>query len=153
MPVHAIAGHLVVVVAPLAAVVAIWYAVQPASRRALRWPLVASSTSAIALALWAGEAAKPLLTSVKTHGTAAEVVAATAHAKGADALALSLAGLVSAALVALWLLRRPGRVAGPVSWTVAVALALSGLAVLATTWTTVAAALDAVWTHHPSWKA
>lgn len=153
MPVHAIAGHLVVVVAPLAAIAALWYVVRPASRRALRWPLVASATSTIALVVWAGEAAKSLLTSVKAHGTATEIVAATSHAKGADALALSSAALVTAALVAVWLLGRQNRWSGPVSRIVAVALALSGLAVLATTWTTLSAALDAVWMHHPSWKA
>lgn len=77
----------------------------------------------------------------------------TAHAKDADALALSSAALLTVALVAVWTLGRQNRWSSPVSRIVAVALALSGLAVLATTWTTLSAALDAVWMHHPSWKA
>lgn len=153
MPVHAIAGHLVVVVAPLAAIVALWYAARPASRRGLRWPLVASSTLTLGLVVWAAEAAKPLLASVKARGTAGEVVAATAHSKGTDSLALSSAALFLTALVALWLLRRPDRTDGPASRVVAITLALCGLAVLATTWTTLSSALQAVWLHHPSWRA
>lgn len=153
MPVHAIAGHLVVAVAPLAAIVALWCAVRPASRRGLRWPLVASSTVTVGLVVWAGEAAKPLLASVKAHGTAVEVVAATAHGKGTDSLALSSAGLFITALVALWLFRRPDRTDGLAARVVAITLGLCGLAVIATTWTTLSSALQAVWMHHPSWRA
>ncbi len=83
MPVHVVAGHLVVVAAPLAAVLA------------------------LGLVVRAGDAGGKLLERVERTGSSAEVAA----------------GL----------------------------LAVAAAAVLVTTWTTTAQALDAVWDHHPSW--
>jgi hypothetical protein len=150
MPIHAVVGHLVVILAPITALLALVYAGRHRARPALRWPLVAGSVLTAALVVWAGEVGGTLLDRVKEHGTVAETAAATAHAKDSDTLALTVFVLLAIVLIAVLRLARPGRI-GTAPRIAAVLLALGAVAVLVTTWTTLSSALAAVWEHHPSW--
>jgi hypothetical protein len=143
MPIHAVVGHLVVILAPITALLALVYA---GRHRAL----VAGSVLTAALVVWAGEVGGTLLDRVKEHGTVAETAAATAHAKDSDTLALTVFVLLAIVLIAVLRLARPGRI-GTAPRIAAVLLALGAVAVLVTTWTTLSSALAAVWEHHPSW--
>jgi hypothetical protein len=153
MPIHVVAVHLVVVLAPLTAVLALVYAAWARSRRGLRWPLVITSSATAVLVAWAGEVGGPLLASVKAHGSPAEIAAATTHAKGSDRLALAAFALLGLVLALVWWLLRPGRLPSLASRAASGLVAVGALAVLVTTWTTVASALSAVWASHPSWAA
>lgn len=151
MPVHAIAAHLVIVLAPMTAVLALVYASAPTARRRLRLPLVVATLVSAGLVTWAGEAGGTLLERVEAEGSASEVAAATAHGKGSDALAVAVFVLLGLVLGFAWSLLRPGRLPGTATRLATAVLVVSSVAVLATTWTTLASALGAVWDHHPAW--
>ncbi|WP_440107360.1 hypothetical protein [Streptosporangium sp. H16] len=59
MPVHALAGHLVIATAPLAALLALIYAWRPAARRRLRIPFVAAGAVNMALVDWSAGRRRP----------------------------------------------------------------------------------------------
>ena len=98
MPVHAAIAHLAVIIAPLTAFVALAYALRPAARRGMRWPLVIGSALSIAAIVWTAEVGGDLLTALKagaaSRGTTlpAEV---TTHAHGSDVLFLAVLALGS----------------------------------------------------------
>lgn len=150
LPAHAVVGHLVVIVAPIAALLACVYALRPRTRRVLRWPLVAGALLTFVLAVWAGQAGGDLL---DASGPASQVPAAVdAHTHGAALLsAASFTLLVAVAVLvprALSPARPPERRA-PVAVTL---LVLCAVATLVTTGTTLLQAMEAVWSHHPGWS-
>lgn len=147
MPIHVLIAHLVVVLAPMAAVVAGVYAIAPSTRGLLRWPFVVLAGGTAALAAWAGEAGGDLLDQVTATGSPTEVAAATDHAKGSGALTLTVFALAAMAVVAGWWLLRPGRSPSPVTRVGSVVLAVTAAVVVSATVSTVMSALDAVWTH------
>jgi hypothetical protein len=150
MPIHAVAGHLVIIFAPITALIAILYAASSPARSGLRWPLLAGAVVTAGLVVWAGEVGGDLLERIKTSGPASEVTAATIHAKDSDALSVAVFVLLAMVLLSVLRLLRPGRT-GTGPRIAAILLALSAVAVLVTTWTSLSSALAAVWSHHPSW--
>lgn len=152
MPIHAVIGHLAIILAPMAAVVALVYSVARRSRRGMRWPLVTTAGVTMALVVWAEAAGDSLIAQVKAHGSPGELADAMAHAKGSDDLATASFALLAVVLVTVWWLLRPDRPVTAASHVAAVVLAACALAVLITTATTLRAALHAVWAHHPSWS-
>lgn len=66
MPAHALAGHLVLATALLAALLALIYAWRPATRHRLRLPFVAVGAVNMALVGWAAQAGATLLEALKT---------------------------------------------------------------------------------------
>ena len=132
------------------ALIAVAYALVRGARAGLRWPLLVGAVASAGLVLWAGGVGSDLLDRVKAFGSASEVSAATAHAKGSDALSVAVFSLLIMVLIGVLRLLRPDRT-GTGPRVAAVLLVLSAVAVLATTWTTLASALAAVWSHHPSW--
>jgi uncharacterized membrane protein len=150
MPLHVIAGHLAIVTAPIAALVALVYALVPRVRPRARWPLLAATAVNCALALWASTTGSELYEALG----AAPGTTAHDHAKASEGLAVaSLVLLVVAAVLAFWrgAPRRP--TAGVVHVATVAALALGAVAVAATTVGTVAPALASVWSHHEIWSA
>ena len=150
MPVHAVVGHLVVILAPITALLAIVYAISSRSRSGLRWPLLIGAVLTAGLVVWAGEVGGDLLTRVTAQGAPTEVTAAAAHAKGSDSLSVAVFALLALVLISVLRLLRPGRT-GTGPRIAAVLVVLSAVGVLVTTWTTLSSALAAVWSHHPAW--
>lgn len=150
LPAHAVVGHLVVIVAPIAALLAAVYALRPRTRRALRWPVVLGAVLTFALAVWAGQAGGALL---DASGPAGQVPAAVdAHAHGAGLLSAASFLLLVAVAVLVPRVLSPGRPPerrAPIAVTL---LVLCALATLVTTGTTLAQAMQAVWSHHPGWS-
>ncbi|WP_273651697.1 hypothetical protein [Cellulomonas fimi] len=156
MPAHAVAGHLVVIVAPLTALLALVYAAAPRTRTALRVPLVAVGAVTFALALWAGAAGGDLLDQLESAAAAtgqplpAEV---RAHAKGSDALTVAVVVLGVAVLATVWGVLRPRRPATTGARIAAGVVAVAAVAVLVTTATVLTEAMGAVWATHGLWSA
>lgn len=155
MPVHAAVAHLAVIIAPLTAFVALAYALRPASRRGMRWPLVVGSVASVATALWAGAAGDSLYEALK-HGAAAQGVTlpttVLAHAHGSDLLTVAVVALLVVVLALVWWLLRPGRPSSVGSLVAAAVLAVTAGVTLAATGVVLQQALTAVWTLHPYWK-
>jgi hypothetical protein len=61
LPLHVLVVHAVVVIAPLAALAGLTYAVRPAWRWLLRWPLVVLAVSAAGLAFLAKQSGEAML--------------------------------------------------------------------------------------------
>lgn len=152
MPSHVLAGHLVAVLAPFTAAVALVYALRPRARAGMRATLVASAVATMAGLLWAATAGASLLAAVKANGSAAEAAAATAHAHGSNALAAAALTLLVVVLATVWWVLRPARTGVGTSLAAGL-LAVCALAVLVTTWLVVGDALTAVWSHHLAWRA
>lgn len=173
MPEHLVIAHAALLLAPLAGCLAIAYAALPTARGRLAWPLLGLCGLALTLVLWAAGPGKTLLTRLEQTATPAEVEAARAHAHGSDSLAVAVAALLVVAGVAVWRLRRAGRAGGvapargpapqdeatPATDTaptrqpiLATLAALSGLAVLVTTWLVLHGALEAVNASHTTWR-
>ncbi|MBG0816655.1 hypothetical protein [Planomonospora sp. ID82291] len=154
MPTHALAGHLVIATAPLAALLALVYAWRPTARRRLRLPLLAAGVLNMALVGWAATAGSTLLDTFKASGrtTDGELATAVVHAHQADALSVASLALLLAVLALVWWLLAPGR--PPTTGATAAACVLSACA-LAVCWfdaTTLIEATRSVWSHHPLWQ-
>lgn len=154
LPAHAVVGHLVVIVAPIAALLAAVYGLAPRTRRALRWPLVAGAVLTFALAVWAGQVGQTLLAAVESAapGGAPLPAAVDEHAHGAALLSAASFVLLVAVAVLVPRALRPGRPRGRASSVGAAVLVLCAVGTLVTTATTLAQAMDAVWSHHPGWS-
>src|SRR3954447_17487878 len=150
MPVHVVVGHLVIIAAPISVLVALVYALRPAARPGMRWPLLVSAGVSFGLAVWAEDAGSALFEQLElapvTSGRTGEAAQAYPHAKAADLL--SGASFVLAALVVVLVFWRlsPRRTAtgGPH----AIAAGLLVVAALAVAWytaDTLALAMQAVW--------
>jgi hypothetical protein len=150
MPVHVIAGHLVIIAAPISALVALVYALRPAARAGMRWPLLVSTLLSFALAIWAEQAGSELYDRLQqapaTPDHAAEVARAYAHAKAGDLLTVTTLVLaVVAVVVVFWRLSPRRTAAGGTHPIAAAVLVLAALAVAWYTADTLALALQAVW--------
>ena len=155
MPPHAAVAHLAVILAPLTAFVALAYALRPASRRGMRWPLVLGSVLSTGVVIWAAlegdTLIKALIAGAKAKGTTLPATVA-AHAHGSDLLTLSVVGLVIVVLALVWWLLRPGRTSTVATKVGAAVLAVTALGTLYATAVVLQQALTAVWTLHPYWK-
>lgn len=110
LPWHVLVVHAVVVIAPLAALTAIVYAVWARSRRALRWPLIAASVVVFVAALVANNSGEVLQHRVEAAAgsgevSAAEVALVSDHVEIGGVTAAVCAGFALGMLVCLlWLL-------------------------------------------------
>lgn len=155
LPAHAVVGHLVVIVAPLAAILAAVYALRPRARRALRWPLVVTTLLTFVLVLWAGEVGGTLLDALERSSAAAGTTAAgviDAHAHGSSSLAAAAFALLVAVAVLVPRALAPGRSPQHRAPVAVGVLVLCALATLVTTATTLAQAMQAVWAQQPGWS-
>jgi hypothetical protein len=151
MPFHVVVAHLAVIVVPLTALVALAYAVRPAARRGMRWPLVVGGAASITLTIWAADAGDTLWKSLKAAAEArATALPPTvwAHAHGSDVFTVSVVALAILVVGFVWWLLRPGRT--QTVWTViaAVLLGVAAIATLVTTGIVLDQAMTAVWSQH-----
>ena len=79
LPVHVLIIHAVVVIAPLTALMAIWYAVRPASRASLRLPLAAGAVITGVSGLIAGASGEALEHRVRAADSADAAALALVH--------------------------------------------------------------------------
>jgi Predicted membrane protein (DUF2231) len=104
LPVHPLVVHAVVVLGPLAALLAVLYAVKPAWRVALKWPtllLALGAAGSAALATASGESLEEL---VEGGGTEAARSMVEEHAEAGDLAAVSLYVLLGIVVVSLFFL-------------------------------------------------
>ena len=132
LPVHILVIHAVVAFAPLAALLAIGYAVRPAWRRVLRWPVallaVATGVGGF-VGAESGEALERRLVGAGVGGETLDLI--HEHAEAGDLARTVCLAFAAIALVAvLWLLR-PGR-GGVIGLLVAAILVIASVAVTAT---------------------
>jgi hypothetical protein len=144
MPDHVLIAHIAIMVAPIAAVLAVVYAVAPSTRRALRWPLAVSCLLAAVLLIAAGTAGHALLDGLKQTASPAEYEAAYRHAKNSDAVTTVAVLTALVAPLTGWRFLRPG-VPHRFAAASAVVLAFLGVALAVTAAVTVFDALQAVW--------
>lgn len=148
MPTHVLIAHLAVIVAPVAALIALVYAVRPSSRRGMRWPLVVSGVAAVAISFWASTQGSALYQELTARAAAngTELPAAVfAHGHGSDVLLVATFALAVVVLALVWWLLAPGRRA-PVAGVVAAGvLAVAALGTLGATWVVLEQAIQAVW--------
>lgn len=144
MPEHVLIAHIAVMVAPVAAVLAVLYAVAPSTRRTLRWPLVVTCVLAAILVIVAGTAGHALLEELKATASPA-YEAAYRHAKNSDALTTVAVLAAVVAPLAGWGFLKPGAPRSRLGVASAVVLILLGVALAVTTASTVVDALQAVW--------
>ncbi|GII06011.1 hypothetical protein [Planobispora takensis] len=155
MPVHVLAGHLVIVTAPLTALLALLYAWRPAVRRGLRLPLVAAGVLNLAAALWAEQAGSALyeeLTATARRAGRQLPPTVLSHAHQGDALAVSCFVLAVTVLVVVRRALAPGRERGTGAIVASGVLSAAVIAVWIFTATTLVQALQAVWSHHTLWQ-
>ncbi|GIH94328.1 hypothetical protein ACFFMN_05675 [Planobispora siamensis] len=156
MPVHVLAGHLVIVTAPLAALLALVYAWRPAVRRGMRLPLVAAGVLNLAVAVWAEQAGSALyeeLTAAADRAGQQLPPTVLSHAHQGDALTVSSFALAVTVLAVVWRSLAPGRERGAGSLIASGVLTAAVVAVWVFTATTVVQALQAVWSHHTLWQS
>ena len=114
LPVHVLVIHAVVVLTPIAAILALGYAARPQWRRALRWPTVGLAVVSAASAFVAAESGENLerrLTSIGEHSDALE-----AHTEAGDVAKVVIAIFAVVVLVAASWALRPGQPApGPIA--------------------------------------
>jgi hypothetical protein len=148
MPVHVVAGHLVIIAAPISVLLALVYALRPASRAGMRWPLLVSTALSFALAVWAAIVGSDLYDQMKqTAADPAQIAQAYAHAEAGDLLTVST--LVLAALVVGLVFWRLSPRRTPTGGPHVLAAGLLVVAALAVAWytaDTLALAMQAVWT-------
>lgn len=117
MPVHAVVGHVVAVLAPLAALLALVYACVPPARRGLGWSTVAVGAITAIAALWASVGGSAPYRQFRVAYGADAVRATTgAHARGAESLTVAAIVLALVFLVAALAPLRPGRPRTPCRW-------------------------------------
>lgn len=155
MPIHALAGHLVIITAPLTALLALVYAWRPRTRAGMRSPLIVVSALNMALAVWAETAGAALLRQLRIAAEAAnqELPAITlAHAHQADRLSVASFALSVAVLAFVWRLLSPRRTRSRGTLVAACVLTACALAIGWFTATTLSDALRSVWAHHTLWQ-
>lgn len=143
LPVHALVVHAAVVLAPLAALTAIAYAV-PKWRSFLRRPIVAVTALAVATVFVAKESGEVLEVAIadQLDGTAAgEIV--ERHADLADRLWIALVVLLALSVVAVFMNRQTAR--GVLGHLLAAVLAVVAVAVIVFTLQTGEAGTKARW--------
>lgn len=145
MPEHVVIAHFAIMVVPIAAILAVLYAVAPSTRRALRWPLVLACVLAAVLLIMAGSAGHVLLDELKATASPAEYEAAFRHAKSSDAVTTAAVCAAVIAPLAGWLFLKPGADRNWRAVLAAAVLALVGVALAVTGAFTVLDALQAAW--------
>lgn len=145
MPEHVVIAHAALMMAPVAAVLAVVYAVAPSARRALRWPLAASCTLAAILLIGAGSAGHVLLDELKATAPPTQYEAAYRHAKSSDAVTTVAVVAAVIAPLAGWRFLEPGASGRRSALVWAIVLAVIGVALAATAAVTVMDALQAAW--------
>jgi hypothetical protein len=108
LPMHALVIHAVVVLVPLSALVAIAFAVRPAWRHVLRWPvaiggLVSGVTAFVAAE--SGEALQRRVTQVRASTTNLDLL--RDHVEWGDRAKVICLLFMALCLVAAWFLRAP----------------------------------------------
>lgn len=156
MPAHAAIAHLAVIVAPMTALIALVYALRPASRRGMRWPLIIGSLASVIAAFWAGAVGATLYDALASGASAQGATlpaAVLTHAHGSDTLTLAVVALLLVVLAVVWWVLRPGRAASVGSHVAAAVLAVAAVVTLVATVLVLTEALTAVWTLHPYWRS
>ncbi|MGC3995949.1 MAG: hypothetical protein QM779_17845 [Propionicimonas sp.] len=143
MPVHVLIAHVAALVGPVSSALVVVYALVPAARARLRWPMVVTSLVTGVLFVVTASAGRALLADLDQTGV--DVNAAYRHAKFSDT-ATTLA-VVSAILVPVAALRplRPGVGRGPSTRVWAVLLCVLAVGLLVITGYTVLMAVGAAW--------
>lgn len=109
LPIHPLVVHAVVVLGPLAALLAVIYAFKPSWRNGLRWPtvlLALAAAGSAALATASGEGLQEMIGKGDTEAARALV---EEHAEAGDLAALSLYVLAAAVVLALFFLIPVGK--------------------------------------------
>jgi hypothetical protein len=155
MPVHVLAGHLVIIAAPISVLLALVYALRPAARAGMRWPLLISAVLSFGLAVWAEQAGSALFDQVKQApagpAQAAEIAQAYLHVKAGDLLTVTT--LVLAVLVVVlvfWRLSPARTAAGGPHRIASGLLVIAALAVAWYTADTLVLGMQAVWSEQAS---
>lgn len=108
LPVHALVIHVVVILAPLAALTAIAYVVRPAWRRLLRWPTAALAVIAGGSAFVAaesGEALQRRISQARASTTNFDLL--NTHTEWGSRARLFCLVFMVLTLVAVWFVRPP----------------------------------------------
>ncbi|WP_435742239.1 DUF2231 domain-containing protein [Nocardioides sp. SYSU DS0663] len=124
LPLHALAVHAAVVLAPLAALLAVAYAVVPRWRDWLRWPVVALAVPA-AVAVWVAHLSGEALVEANQYGGPLLELVET-HEERAEVFRLAVLAFAVVAVLAAALHRR----GGAVRWVLAALLAVTAVATL-----------------------
>lgn len=147
LPTHILVIHAVVVLGPIAALVAIAYAVRPAWRGRLRWPLAVLAVATGITGLVAGESGEQLehrLEGLGLSGAQRDLV--HEHTEAGDlAKVLCLVFMLVVLVAVLWALK-PGVTGGPIALVAAVAVVLVSLATLGSVSVTGHTGASASWT-------
>jgi hypothetical protein len=149
MPAHAVLGSIGLLLAALAALTALMYAVAPSVRPVLRWPLVIACVLAFAATVVAGEAGGTLLKAVEATGPPGEVAAARAHGHGSGVLTTAAFLLLAVILSTVWGPLHPTKGRRGV-WAAVVVVVAVGTLVAAGV--VLGQALDAVTAGNPAWQ-
>lgn len=149
LPLHPLIVHLVVVLTPVAGLLAVLYAVVPRWRWCLRWPFVAASVVGAAVTWLAARAGSDLKRQLHLSGPLME-----AHERWANRLEISMVVLAVVALLAAYALPfasplargrdHDGRVR-VVAVPLAVVMALAGVVVMFVVYKTGDAGARLVW--------
>lgn len=147
MPLHVVAGHLVIIAAPIAVLLALVYALRPAARAGMRWPLLVAAVLTFGLAAWAAVGGSDFYGELKAGaGGPSEVARTYLHAKAGDLLTVATLVLAVVVVALVFWLLSPRRAAAGVPHAIAAgALVLSALAVAWYTADTLVLAMEAVW--------
>ncbi|WP_377644804.1 DUF2231 domain-containing protein [Oryzobacter terrae] len=153
LPVHVLVIHAVVVLAPLAGLAAVLYAVRPAWRAVLRWPLLglaAVSAAGATVAAASGEELEARLRGLGIGGATLEAIETHAE-RGELVRNTALVFVVLVALATLWLLAPAeppdarARGGAAVAVVVAALVAVAGVGLVITTFLAGHSGSTAVW--------
>lgn len=153
MPVHALVGHIAAAVTPLAALMALTYAVAPRSRPALRWASLVAVVLASATCVWAASEGSPLLAQLKPSWGGVTPPVTHSHVDQSAYMAGATVTLTIVLLTVIWRWLAPGRPRSSGSLISAALVVVCAVATLWLTGTTVHDAAGSVWSHHSVWKA
>jgi hypothetical protein len=143
LPVHALVLHAVVLLAPLAAVLGVAFAV-PRWRRTVRWPLLVVAAAAAGTAYVAKESGEVLKTALGDQLTGPgnpTTALVERHERLGGRLVIALAVLLVLALIAML----PRMTGGLLGWLLAAGLVVIGVGVLVLTFQTGEAGAQARW--------
>lgn len=147
LPTHILVIHAVVVLGPIAALVAVAYAVRPAWRGRLRWPLAALAVATGVTGLVAGESGEQLeerLEGLGLGGAQRDLI--HDHTEAGDvAKVLCVAFMLVVLVAVLWALK-PGATGGPLVLAAAALVVLVSLATLGSVAVTGHTGASAAWT-------
>lgn len=143
LPVHALVVHAVVVLAPLTALLAVIYAVAPARRLGLRWPLALLAVATGVTGFVAGESGEKL-----EHRLGGGNATLHEHTEAGDLLKIACVIFMVLVLLAVFVLLRADRTAparSPLAIITAVVLVLASVGVCYQTVVTGHTGARAVW--------